>query len=120
VRVGDDTVTISWDARQQLVERLRQIPSAISLMGPFARHGTSSIVIPARYELRLLRDVTWRWMEEVGRHRLPEGIPQLRDALVDGVGPNEAGSIVPRRRGGGDPNADAVASASTARRAPGG
>jgi hypothetical protein len=90
VRVGDDIVAISWEAQQRLIERLRQIPSAGSLIGLFQRHGTSSLVIPATPELRLLRDVVWHWMDEVGRDQLPAGIPELRDALVDGVGPSDA------------------------------
>jgi hypothetical protein len=91
IRVGDEAIEISWQARQELLERLRQVPSAMSLTGLFERHGTSSLVIPAASELRLLRDMVWNWMEEVGRDQLPAGIPELRDALVDAVGPSEAG-----------------------------
>ena len=67
IRVGHQTLEISWEARQELLERLRRIPSAASLADLFERHGTSNLVIPAAGELRLLRDVVWHWMEEVRR-----------------------------------------------------
>jgi hypothetical protein len=70
VRVGDEVVDISWDARQALIERLQGSPSGARLVGLFERHGPSSLVMPAVYELRLLRDIIWQWMEVVGRDHL--------------------------------------------------
>jgi hypothetical protein len=89
IAIGGDTLTISWEAREKLLDRLARIPSGESLVGLFQRHGTSSIVIPDRDELAVLRDVVWQWMDDVGRDQLPYGIPELRDALVDSGGPSE-------------------------------
>jgi len=87
--VGGTFLEISWTARNELIERLERVFPAASLIDLFRRHGTSSIVAPDSREAGVLRDAVSKWMEEVGRNSLPEGIPALHDALIDGAGPDD-------------------------------
>lgn len=89
IYVGGEFVEVSWAARNELIGRLEPTSTGASLINLFQRHGTSSIIAPSTAELSVLRDVVWRWMEAVGRDRLPDGIAELRDALVDAVGPSD-------------------------------
>jgi two-component system, OmpR family, phosphate regulon sensor histidine kinase PhoR len=58
IRVGDETREISCNARQELVDRLRPIPPAASLVDLFARHGTSSPVERVAFTVPVLLAAT--------------------------------------------------------------
>jgi hypothetical protein len=87
--VSGTFVEISWAARNELIERLERVFSGASLINLFQRHGTSSIVAPDSREIEVLRKVVSDWAEEVDLDSLPEGIPALRDALVDDADPGD-------------------------------
>jgi hypothetical protein len=93
--------TISWDARNDLLERASQTPhieDAAALIKEFKRHGTSSPVPLDKAEARDLYELVTGWVLDVGHDQLPDGIPTLADALADEF---EAGGSVQTSTEGG-------------------
>jgi hypothetical protein len=84
VGLSRETVTISWDARQALLERLRRVESLRSVVDAFEAVGVSRPVALSPEEKDALSEAIRVWAEEAGGYAdLPEGIEQLRLALVD-------------------------------------
>jgi hypothetical protein len=82
-----DTVVIPWETRQELVGRLRRLqrfdPAAATAMHAFEQVGpTDPVVLSAEAE-RVLTEAVDLWLLELGIPGLPEGIWELRGALVD-------------------------------------
>ena len=85
VGLAHETVTISWEARQALLDRLRRVESLRSVVDAFLAVGVSRPVTLSDEEKDALRDAIRVWAEETegGYAALPDGIERLRIALVD-------------------------------------
>lgn len=85
VALTRETLTISSDARQALVERIRGVEAVGSAVDAFEAVGVSRPVRLSDEEKDALRDAIRVWAEEThgGYARLPEGIERLSIALVD-------------------------------------
>ncbi len=81
VTTSRDVVEIPWASREALLERLR-MEGADDLRRKFEAVGTTRPVKFEREEESRLRGVIVRWHDE-RRAVLPDGIRELRDALVD-------------------------------------
>jgi hypothetical protein len=93
------TVSVPWESRQALFTRLRPAgrdeeiaagpESALEVMlddeiiRTFAAVGTSAPVRLTKLAKRRLLEVCAEWLDEGGVDRLPEGISDLRNALID-------------------------------------
>jgi hypothetical protein len=77
-----DTVTISWDAREQLLERLAALEFGAQVADKFRAVGTSRPVALTTEERELVGTVVVHWLNEVGVGGLPAGIFDLRNELV--------------------------------------
>jgi hypothetical protein len=91
-------VVISWDARQQLLERVRQLHGGAELIERFDAVGTSQPAKLNRAGKQLVLETIYGWTEQVGVDELPEGITELRYALL-----NDLSSTEPLNSAGGDP-----------------
>jgi hypothetical protein len=76
-------VTIPWDSRQALLDRLRQAGGAGQIIRAFDAAGTSAPVKLDRSAKRRLLTVCEDWLDEMNIDGLPEGIFDLRNALFD-------------------------------------
>ena len=85
VRIAfSETLTIPWDSRQALLERLRGDESLRSVVDAFEAVGVSRPVTLSHEERAELSDAIRVWAHETGGYgALPEGIERLRLALVD-------------------------------------
>jgi hypothetical protein len=87
------SVTISWDAREQLLERLGDIQVNAHTVDAFRSVGASRPVPLELPDKQILSVTIEDWIAELGGYtRLPEGIYELRAALIDdlhdaGLGP---------------------------------
>lgn len=86
IRTPRGWVGISWDTRQELLERLGgregvERVVADRVRGAFEAVGTTRPVELDQRGQSLLLDVIDRWMDDVGADELPEGIFNLRYAL---------------------------------------
>jgi hypothetical protein len=92
-RANPGKVTISWNAREDLLERLGPGPDTFGLVASFRNVGASSPVRLTIEEKQQLSIMVESWLEEVGDYNLlPTGIWDLRNALIDdlhdaGLGP---------------------------------
>jgi hypothetical protein len=77
------TVTIPWDSRQALLERLDAAGGAEDVIAAIRAVGTSRPIEPTKPQKRLLLDVLEAMVSEVGAPWLPDGLFQLRNALID-------------------------------------
>jgi hypothetical protein len=93
------TVSVSWESRQALFTRLRPTDRADDIaidpngaltvildddiIRSFEAAGTSAPVRLSKSAKRRLLDVCAEWLDEIGVDRLPEGIFDLRNALID-------------------------------------
>jgi hypothetical protein len=77
------TVVIPWDSRQALLERLKVAGAAADVSAAIHAAATSGLVRLTKPEKRRLLEVVEGWLWEVSRMGLPEGIFELRCALID-------------------------------------
>jgi hypothetical protein len=84
VALESETVVIPWTSQQALLERLRPNESTRGVVDAFEAVGTSRPVRLRADEKDALREAIRLWAEENGGYDgLPEGIAELRIALVD-------------------------------------
>ena len=84
IAVGRETISIPWDSRQALLERLRPLDSMREVVATFWGFGTSRPVTLTPQEAADLLDVLSAWADEVGGYSgLPDGLAELWHALVD-------------------------------------
>jgi hypothetical protein len=84
VHTADGPITISWDARDQLLERMRHLDTAAPVVRAFEAVGATRPVELYPEGKRLVLDVIETWGRDEGDiERLPDGIPVLRHALAD-------------------------------------
>lgn len=83
IQAGSETVTISWTARQELVDRLRKVKDAAGLVRKFEAVGTSRPVELDQGDVDVLMDVLLSW-QEGGGGPAPDGIRTL-GAMVWGA-----------------------------------
>ena len=77
------TVTISWAARQELLERAHQWTEGAEIQRRFEAVGaTRPVELHAPQKESVLRLIE-RWVSEVGPRNAPDGIVRLRDALLE-------------------------------------
>jgi hypothetical protein len=79
ITTGRESVEISWDERQELLDRIRQAANATVLGGKFEDVGTSRPVELEGDEVDLLDTIVGGWKQEAGE--LSEGIRRLREML---------------------------------------
>jgi hypothetical protein len=75
-------VRLPWEARQALLERLRQFESAAPIVQAFEAVGTSAPVRLTPVTSAHLYGLLDRWADEVTAEGLPPGVLELRDALA--------------------------------------
>ena len=85
VELAERTVTLTWDVRGQLLAEMRHLPSLEPVRRDFENAGASR---PVRIERDLRGDVfqvieAWARQTPGGLRALPDGILDLRNALVD-------------------------------------
>jgi hypothetical protein len=85
VELAERTVTLTWDARAQLLAEMRHLPSLEPVSRDFVNAGASR---PVRIEQELRGDVfqvieAWARKTPGGLRALPYGIFDLRNALAD-------------------------------------
>jgi hypothetical protein len=85
-------VVISWDARQQLLERVQQLHGGASLITRFEAVGTSQPVKLDRAGKQLVLETIYGWTEQVGVDALPDGITELQYALLNDLSSSERDS----------------------------
>jgi hypothetical protein len=84
VATSVDHIEISWNARQELVNRLRRLDGGKSIVDAFEAAGTTRPVKLARLnDKHLLLTVIEAWGNEIGYDAFPQGIFALRNALHD-------------------------------------
>jgi hypothetical protein len=77
------TVTIPWDSRDALLERLRREGEAEDIVAAFRAVGTTSPVKLKPEAKRRLLATCEVWLMEARTQGLPPGIFELRNALQD-------------------------------------
>jgi hypothetical protein len=85
-------VVISWDARQQLLERVQQLHGGADLVKRFEAVGTSQPVKLNRAGKQLALETLYVWTEQVGVDALPEGSTELQYALLNDLSSSERDS----------------------------
>jgi len=84
VLTADGPVTISWYARDQLLDRIRHLETLAPVVRAFEAVGATRPVELYPEGKQLLLDVIETWgRDDGGLERLPDGITQLRHALAD-------------------------------------
>jgi hypothetical protein len=78
-----ETVEIPWGAREELLERLRTLPSAAGIVAKFLAVGTTQPVTLEQEEKVTLLTALGRWLNDATADRLPRGLYDLRNALID-------------------------------------
>jgi hypothetical protein len=76
-------VEIAADAREQLLERLSHRDGGADVVRQFRAAGASEPVKLDHEEKVLLAAALEDWLREVGRDELPQGIYEMRNALID-------------------------------------
>jgi hypothetical protein len=87
IRTSRDTVVIPWGTRQELLKRLRRRqqldPAAAAAVDAVEQVGASNPVTLSAEAEQLLTQEVDLWLLETGIPGLPEGIWDLRCALID-------------------------------------
>lgn len=73
---------IPWASREALLEKIRHVDTAESIRDAFQGVGASTAVKLSRDDEANLVELLNSWSTEVSVAKLPEGIWDLRDALV--------------------------------------
>jgi hypothetical protein len=79
ITTGRESVEVTWDERQELLDRIRQAANGAVLVGKFEAVGTSRPVELEGDDVDLLDTIIGIWDEDAGE--LPEGIRRLREML---------------------------------------
>jgi hypothetical protein len=77
------TIVIPWISRQLLLDRLKAADGADDVVTAIKGPGTSAPIRLTKTQKRRLLEVCERWLWEGGTTGLPDGIFELRNALVD-------------------------------------
>jgi hypothetical protein len=77
------TVVIPWDSRQALLDRIEAAGGAEGVIAAIRGVGTSRPIVLTNAQKRRLFEVVEGWLWEVGTTGLPDGIFELRNALID-------------------------------------
>jgi hypothetical protein len=80
VATSNSGVTLPWESRQELLERLRGAESARWIVNEFEEVGTERPVNLTLDQKGVLIALIGEWMDDAGH--LPEGIAELRDELL--------------------------------------
>jgi hypothetical protein len=85
IALSRQTISIPWESRQALLERLRRVDSMADLVREFEAVGTSRAVELTSEQKDDLVGVIAAWADEVegGYSGLPDGVAELWHALVD-------------------------------------
>ena len=76
ITAGRESVVISWDERQELLERLRQVENTVALVGKLLDVGTRRPVELEPGDVDVLMDVLVAW-QRGGGSPAPDGIRAL-------------------------------------------
>jgi len=76
-------IVIPWASRDTLLSEIRRIDSAKSIVDAFQGVGATTVVKLSREDKANLLELLNFWSNEVSVAKLPEGIWDLRNALVD-------------------------------------
>jgi hypothetical protein len=98
----DEPIVISWDTRDELVDRLRLRADGATAVEAFRAVGASSPVRLTIDEKEQLLIVIDEWMCELGSGYLPDGVFDLRSALINDLHDADRG---PKRRTSSDEDA---------------
>ena len=83
VSTSQGNVAIPWASRDTLLREIRRIDSAKSIRDGFDGVGASTTVELSRGDKAILVELLNFWSTEVSVAKLPEGIWDLRNALVE-------------------------------------
>ena len=83
IATSRDDVLLPWESRQELLRQIRGLESARSTIDAFEAVGTSRPVTLETDEKGLLVEAINLWAGNVAVNGLPEGVWDLRCALVD-------------------------------------
>jgi hypothetical protein len=83
VATSRGTIVIPWGSRDTLLQEIRRIDSANSIRKAFQDVGASLPVQLSRDDKAHLVELLNFWASEVSTAKLPEGIWDLRNALLD-------------------------------------
>jgi len=76
-------VVIPWSSRDALLDEIRHLESAANVRKAFEAVGASRAVVFDTYDKQLLVQAIGVWSGNVTVDGLPEGVWELRNALVD-------------------------------------
>ncbi len=84
IRVGRDLIEIPWSSRDALLDEIRHLDSAKPVVAAFEAVGASRPVALEQDGMALLVQTIHVMSSNAGgMHRVPEGLADLRHALVD-------------------------------------
>ena len=86
VAFSREVVLVDWDARHELLERMRRRLAIEGIVEVFEAAGTSAPVKLSAADKRLFLAELDAWLNEVGKPGLPEGIWELRNAVARDLG----------------------------------
>jgi hypothetical protein len=79
ITTGRESVKVTWEERQELLDRIWQAANGAVLGGKFEAVGTSRPVVLEGEDVDLLDTIVGVWDQDAGD--LPEGIRRLREML---------------------------------------
>jgi hypothetical protein len=83
VATSRTVVELPWESRQALLGQIRGLQSARTAIKAFEAVGTSRHVVLDNDAKVLIVDAIGVWAQNIGIDGLPEGVWNLRNALVD-------------------------------------
>jgi hypothetical protein len=99
IPLGRETVRLPWASREALLGQFRHLDSMSEMRRTFENVGTSRPVQLTTEQKRDLLQVIVAWADaEGGYDRLPDGVYDLRHALLDDLADTEAAERKPGRR----------------------
>ena len=76
-------VELPWDSRIRLVDEMSSVDGTEQIVRAFNAVGASAPVRLGQPEKELVVEVVDRWAADVGADELPDGVWELRDAIVE-------------------------------------
>jgi hypothetical protein len=99
IPLGRETIRLPWASREALLGQFKHLDSAREMLRQFEGVGTSRPVQLTQEQKRDLLEVIVDWAgAEGGYDRLPEGVYDLRHALLDDLADTEASERKSGRR----------------------